>query len=297
MDPRRAYGALVEEERTETGERVPVATIFLTNRECPWHCLMCDLWTNTLEESVPTGAIPEQIRAALAGLPPARRLKLYNAGSFFDPKAIPSADLPAIAALAAPFDRVIVECHPALIGEDCFDFQDLTGGRLEVALGLETAHPEALARLNKGMTLEDFRRAAATLCGRGIPVRAFVLVGLPFVSPEQWREWCRRSVAFAFECGATAVSLIPTRAGNGALDALRESGEFRIPVLGELEGCMADGIALKDGRVFADLWDLGKLADCPSCFPERAARLRQMNLDQIIPPPVSCSACGGTPCG
>lgn len=53
---------------------------------------MCDLWTSTLPGDTPRGAIPAQIRAALAELPPARRIKLYNAGSFFDPKAIPPDD-------------------------------------------------------------------------------------------------------------------------------------------------------------------------------------------------------------
>ena len=32
-----------------TGGCVDVATLFLTNRECPFRCLMCDLWKNTLE--------------------------------------------------------------------------------------------------------------------------------------------------------------------------------------------------------------------------------------------------------
>jgi radical SAM enzyme (TIGR01210 family) len=285
----------VEEELTESGSTVPVATVFLTNRECPWRCLMCDLWINTLDHSVPAGAIPEQIRAALEALPPVRRLKLYNAGSFFDSKAIPPADFAAIATLAAPFERIVVESHPALVGEACFRFQELSGGRLEVALGLETAHPEVLARLNKGMTPEDFRRAAGSLRDHAIPVRAFVLVGLPFLSPEISREWCRRSAEFAFDCGAEAVSLIPTRAGNGALDALLETGDFALPTLGLLEDSAADAIALGRGRVFADLWDLSALAACAACFDARRARLTRMNLAQAVPPPVACSACGGTP--
>ena len=44
----RPYAFFVEEERSASGEVVPVATVFLTNRECPWRCLMCDLWKNTL---------------------------------------------------------------------------------------------------------------------------------------------------------------------------------------------------------------------------------------------------------
>src|SRR5262245_65113141 len=89
VESAQPYACLVERERTATGDVVPVATVFLTNRECPWRCLMCDLWKNTLIESVPTGSIPAQIEFALARLPPARQIKLYNSGSFFDARAVP----------------------------------------------------------------------------------------------------------------------------------------------------------------------------------------------------------------
>jgi uncharacterized Fe-S cluster-containing MiaB family protein len=112
VDAGRPYAFLTEQERAESGEIVPVSTLFLTNRECPWRCLMCDLWKNTLTETVPAGAIPAQIDFALGQLPPARHIKLYNSGSFFDPRAIPAEDHPAIAARVRHFERVIVECHP-----------------------------------------------------------------------------------------------------------------------------------------------------------------------------------------
>jgi len=255
---------------------------------------MCDLWVHTLESGTPPGAIPEQIRAALADLPAAQRLKLYNAGSFFDPRAVPPSDHRAVAALGAPFERVVVESHPALVGDSCFAFQDLLGGRLEVAMGLETAHPEVLARLNKGMTLEDFRRAAGALGARGIALRAFLLVGLPFLPRQDERAWTLASAAFAFDCGASTVSLIPTRSGNGALDALAATGDFAAPDLATLEDCAGDALALGRGRVFADLWDLSGLARCPACFDARRSRLARQNLEQRPQPEVACPACGGS---
>ena len=103
-------------------------------------------------------------------------MKLYNAGSFFDPRAVPPADDEAIGALLSPLRRVVVESHPALVGERTWRFQEQLASRgagpaLEVAMGLETAHPEALARLNKRMTLERFaaaaRQLAATACACG----------------------------------------------------------------------------------------------------------------------------------
>jgi radical SAM enzyme (TIGR01210 family) len=294
MDPRRASAALTEEEPAGAGETVSVSTIFLANRECPWRCLMCDLWRNTLTESVPAGAIPGQIQEALARLPPARWAKLYNAGSFFDPKAVPREDHRAIARLLSGFERVIVESHPALCGETTLRFRDLLDGALEVALGLETIHPEVLPRLNKRMTLEDFRRAAAFLGEAGISLRAFVLVGLPFVAPRDAVAWARRSAEFAFDCGAAVVSLIPTRSGNGAMDALEERGEFSPPDLAALEEAAALVLALRRGRSLADLWDLERFSRCGACLPARADRLRAMNLAQAVPPRVSCPSCGGS---
>jgi len=293
LDPLRPYAALVEDEMSDAGEVVPVATIFLTNRECPWRCLMCDLWKNTLEEPAPPGAIAAQIRGALASLPPARHVKLYNAGSFFDSRAIRPDEDNEIASLVRPFERVIVESHPALIGERCLRLRDRLAGRLEVALGLETVHPELLAKLNKRMSLEDFQRAAAFLQTCGISVRAFVLVGLPFLSERESVDWACRSIRFAFDCGAAVVSVIPTRSGNGALDALAQSGDFAEPLLASLESALEFGLQLGRGRVFADLWDLERFGRCAACLPARAARLREMNLSQTVRPRVACAACGG----
>src|SRR5439155_3607343 len=197
-----------------------VATLFLTNRECPFRCLMCDLWKNTLEDSVAPGQIPEQIRWGLAQLPPAQHLKLYNSGNFFDPAAIPPADYGAIAELAAPFERVIVECHPRLIGRRCKEFRGMLAGEMEVAMGLETVHPEVLPRLNKQMTLDDFTGAVRTLRADGIAVRAFILVRPPFLNDEEGLEWACRSLDYAFSLGVECCSLIPTRAGNGAMEEL-----------------------------------------------------------------------------
>ena len=293
LDPRRAYAAFAEEEPDAAGAIVSVAVVFLTNRECPWRCLMCDLWRNTLEEAVPPGAIPEQVRSALGGLPPARVLKLYNAGSFFDPRAIPAEDFEAIAALARPFERVIVEAHPSLVGDACLRFRDLAGGRLEVAMGLETVHPETLERLNKRMTLAQYDASAAFLAREGIPHRAFVLAGLPWLDEAEGLAAARATVGHAFDHGAGVVSIIPTRGGNGALDALAADGLFAEPRLSVLEDAHDLGLSLSRGRVFADLWDLERFARCPSCFPARRARLARANRTQRVLFRVSCTACGG----
>ena len=126
LDALRPQGCFLERERAESGEIVSIATVFLTNRACPWHCVYCDLWKHTTTETVPLGAIPGQIDYALSELsaPAIRQIKLYNAGSFFDPRAIPPEDFPAIAERVRGFERVIVECHPALVNDSVTRFQN-----------------------------------------------------------------------------------------------------------------------------------------------------------------------------
>lgn len=294
LDPHKPFAFLLEDECSHTGEVVPIATVFLTNRECPWRCVMCDLWKNTLLESVPAGAIRRQIVHALARLPAARQIKLYNSGSFFDSGAIPPGDYPEIASAVRPFDRVIVESHPLLIGDRCLHLRDLLRGQLEVAMGLETAHPEALKQLNKRLTLEQFAEAAERLKTDRIELRVFILVQPPFVPAEEALFWAERSIDFAFACRATAITLIPTRAGNGAMDELAGSGRFQPPELSVIEAALTYGLNRAQGRVFVDLWDVEKVPSCPECRSQRLNRLRRMNLSQQQMNGVPCASCGGT---
>jgi hypothetical protein len=295
LDPFKPHAFFLEEERAASGRIVNSATILLTNKECPWRCLMCDLWKNTTTQTVPPGAIVKQIDYALDQLGGnAEQIKLYNSGSFFDAAAIPPADYPAIARTVAFAKRVVVESHPRLVGEKAVRLRDLLSGSLEVAMGLETAHPQVLSRLNKKFELAHFSQAAGFLRNNGIAVRAFVLVKPPFMDEEAGLEWAVKSAAFALSCGATVVSLIPTRPGNGAMECLMAAGEFAPPRLSTLEKILESALNLRgDGRIFADTWDLAQFSHCSVCLEKRRQRIHAMNLSQRIPPAIDCPACGG----
>ncbi|MDL2716871.1 MAG: radical SAM protein [Acidobacteriota bacterium] len=297
VDPLRPNGFFVEDEPRPGGGTDRVATILLTDRECPWRCLMCDLWKNTLETPTPGGAIPAQIRFALERLPFANVLKLYSAGSFFDRAAIPKEDEAEIASLSRGFERVVVESHPALVGDATLRFRDLLGGpQLEVAIGLETANEEILRRLDKEMTVAQFQAAASFLLRNQISLRVFALVGLPFLRKEEWPAATRASIALSLRARARVVSLIPTRLGNGALEELHRNGHFEPPTLRDLEMALEDFLEGEEGRgpaagiVVADLWDADALEAPACCRAARIERLRSMNLLQRhLPLPLSSS--------
>jgi len=277
-----------------SGRIEEVVTIFLTNRECPFKCLMCDLWKNTTDDPVPAGAIPAQIEYALSRLPAARHIKLYNSGSFFDPHAIPLEDYRKIASLLDPFETVIVESHPAFVGKNALVFRDMLTGRLQVALGLETVHPEVLRRLNKKMTLAQFDHASRFLLSHRIDVRAFILLRPPFMTEEEGILWAGKSVDHAFATGIHTCVIIPVRGGNGALDFLARQGAFEPPDIRSVEKVLEYGIRQKKGLVFADLWDIEHFSKCDKCTIPIKKRLQFMNLYQEIPPPVHCNCTGAT---
>jgi len=289
VDPYLPYGWFNEQELSLQGAVKEVSAILLTNRECPYSCLMCDLWKHTTKETVPAGAIPAQIEFALEKLSPATHLKLFNSGSFFDPRAIPVEDYPRIASLSSEFENVLVESHTAFIGEECVEFSRILSGQLQVAIGLETVHPEILPVLNKGMSLEDFKLSVGFLQSNGISTRAFILLRPPFLSEVEGVEWACRSIDFAFACGVDVCSVIPVRAGNGALDKLALDAYFQEPAIQSLERVIEYGIGLQKGQVFADLWDLERFSRCDSCFAPRKERLNQINLTQEHMKPVECS--------
>jgi len=288
VDPFKPYGCLVEKERTYSGKVEDTGIIFLTNSECQFHCTMCDLWKNTTDTPVPSGAIHAQIQWALKKMDGVKHIKLYNSGSFFDKRAISENDYEQIASLLKSFKTVIVESHPKLINDSSLRFRDMLKPDLHIAMGLETVHPEVLKKLNKHLVVEDFSKIVNFLTNSGIMVRAFILLRPPFMSESEGVEWAEKSIDFAFDSGVECCTIIPVRGGNGAMDLLQEKGLFSPPDIHSLETVLEYGINQKSGRVFADTWDLGLFSTCDKCKDQRIKRLTEMNLSQTILPKVKC---------
>ena len=295
VDPYTAHGSLLEEERRPDGRVERALTVFLAGAECPFTCSFCDLWQWTLDGPTPPGALAAQLEGVLSSLagPVPQRLKLYTASNFFDRRAVPREDFAALARLAAPFEAVTVESHASTIGAATLDFARVLGaGRsLEVAVGLETIHPRAMAQLNKRLDLPRFDAATRLLADADIDLRVFVLLGAPHVPADESVEWTVRTVAHAVARGAAVASIIPVRGGNGEMERLRALGEFAPPTLPQLEAALDASLSLGRTVVTADLWDVERLPGCDTCRARRIERLARLNLTGSAEPGIVCDAC------
>ncbi|HEY6321882.1 MAG TPA: hypothetical protein VJA16_10020, partial [Thermoanaerobaculia bacterium] len=65
VDPWRPIAWFWETEREPGGGTVAALTVLLAGSECPFSCVFCDLWRETLDGPTPRGALPAQLRAAL----------------------------------------------------------------------------------------------------------------------------------------------------------------------------------------------------------------------------------------
>jgi archaeosine synthase beta-subunit len=303
VDPYVAHGSVLEEERRPDGKIERALTVFLTGAECPFTCSFCDLWQWTVDGPTPPGALSRQLESVLEARDrqardgvrrddrPPDRLKLYNASNFFDQRAVPSEDVLGIARLAAPFAAISVESHANTIGAKTLEFARAIPGRLEVAVGLETIHPAAAAQLNKRLDLARFDSAARFLSENGIDLRVFVLLGAPYVPVDETVAWTVRTVEYAVERGASVVSIIPVRSGNGELERLEGLGHFTPPTLLQLEESLDLSLRFTSAVVTADLWDTDRLSACEHCRPDRVERLRRVNVSGRAESRVSCGAC------
>jgi archaeosine synthase beta-subunit len=148
-----------------------------------------------------------------------------------------------------------------------------------------------MAQLNKRLELARFDAAARLLTDAGIDLRAFVLLGAPYVPVEESVTWTVRTVEHAAACGAAVVSIIPVRGGNGEMERLQALGAFTPPTLVQLESALDRCLGLGRTVVAADLWDVGLLPACEECRAPRIERLARINLTGCAQPPIACDAC------
>ena len=109
---------------------------------------------------------------------------------------------------------------------------------------------------------------------------------------EESVEWTVRTVEHAVERGASLVSIIPVRGGNGEMERLQALGHFAPPTLLQLEAALDLSLQFTSTVVTADLWDVERLPACEHCRAERVERLRRLNVGGHAEPGISCSVCG-----
>jgi hypothetical protein len=249
-NPRKRYYDFKQYLRNEFGARVaklPIDAGFT----CPNRdgtrgtggCVYCDGRGSRLRQAGALPTVTEQLRAA------AERYRRGGAGKFipyfqtFTNTYAPPERLGALWEEALAFSPDVVGLavgtRPDCVGDPVLD--RLAGcasrGRVFVELGLQTAHPATLARINRGHGWEESVDAVNRTAARGLAVVAHLILGLPGENAALMRETAR--VVARLPVAAVKIHALLVLEGT-ALAAPWRRGEVPLPSLAEYAGWAAD---------------------------------------------------------
>jgi len=121
--------------------------------------------------------------------------------------------------------------------------------RVHLELGLQSAHPATISRINRGHTYAQFEDAVRRTAARGIEVVTHVILGLPGETPAQMRETARTLAALPI-AGLKIHALLVIEGTALAADWRR--GEIPLPDLPTYAGWVADFLELLPPGVFIE---------------------------------------------
>jgi radical SAM enzyme (TIGR01210 family) len=213
--------------------------VILPTRGCAWGrragCSMCGYVYDSGE--VAPREILEGFRAALEKIGDVDYLKIFNSGSFFDPREITEEveqEIISIVNETPTIKRLQVESRPEFMHEERLErARSRLDCDLEVGIGLETTSDYIRANcINKGFTLEDFKRSASACKASDVLVKAYLLIKPPFLTEEEALKDMVASAVGAQGLGASRISFNPMNVQRGTLvDHLFHRREYRPPWL------------------------------------------------------------------
>ncbi len=283
-DSTSPFPALYYEECLFEGHPYILPMIVLRTNPCNWYtktggCLTCGYQGIAKFKGISDADILAQVDAALRHL----RLKgelpflhLTSSGSFFDQREISDAVMIAIA------QRMETEGVRVFSTESRADvvtnhdrlalFRKYYSGAISVGIGLESMD-EDIRNLCffKGVKNRTLERAISTLKDFNMNFHAYVLVGKPFLTPEEDVEDAFTALSYAIEKGGKVLLMVANIQQDTPLYALWKKGLYTLPSL------------------WAPIKVLRKLE------PGLRFRVAVKGLDKAVPPPhmfqQTCNLC------
>jgi hypothetical protein len=206
-------------------------------------CVFCDGRGSRLRQAGPLPSVTDQLTVM-------RERYLRHGAERFIPyfQTFTNTDAP-LERLRALWDEAVgfspdvvglaIGTRPDCVPNATLDLLAAYGSRVRVhlELGLQSAHPDTIARINRGHTFDQFDDAVRRAAARGIEVVAHVILGLPGETPAMMRETARALAALPI-AGLKIHALLVL--GGTALAAEWRRGDVPLPDLPTYAGWVVD---------------------------------------------------------
>jgi radical SAM enzyme (TIGR01210 family) len=245
--------AIWKEDDVIAGKRVRALSAVLRTSGCWWSrkkgCLMCG-YNVASDQTIDEEALTAQLEKLHSKYEGEELVKIYTSGSFLDANEIPITIRERLFSVFPGEPRVLFESRPEFVTPE--NLRSLPGGRVEVALGLESSNDEVLrVCIRKGFTSADYARAAETVRTHGMEVRTYLLLKPPFMTEAQALRDTISSALYARSRSDT-ISVNPVNVQAGTeVEALWRKGNYRPPCLWTLVEVLKASKGGTDVRVFS----------------------------------------------
>ncbi|MGD0057409.1 MAG: archaeosine biosynthesis radical SAM protein RaSEA [Methanomassiliicoccales archaeon] len=245
--------AVWKEEDVIEGRRVKAFVTILRTTGCWWSrergCTMCG-YNLASEEHIGLQELRMQLEKVLTSYSGEEMVKIYNSGSFLDPREIPLEFRQDILNKFEKARRILFETRPEFVTEETLN--QFPADRISVAIGLESGNDDVLKScIRKGLTVDQYVTAAKLLNRKRIPLRTYLLLKPPFLTERQAVEDAKRSASFASRL-SESVSINPLNVQKGTLvEELWRRGDYRPPWLWSLVEVLKSRKGCNESRIFS----------------------------------------------
>lgn len=291
---RRFVNQWVEAEALD-GEEVRAFVLILKTRGCYWAdvkgCSMCGYAKDTLGRSATPEELAHQLEEAIGRYRGEPYVKVYTSGSFLDDREVdPESQRRIVGAFAGKARRFLFETLPEFATpENLAPLSEVFPGEIEVALGLESANADVLARLiNKGSTPQEYFDAGDRVRAAGMKAKAYLLLKPPYLGEGEAIADVVASVGAA-QPHFDAMSINPVHIQNGTVvEWLYHRRRYRPPWLWSVVEALIDGAERRGSARLVSFPTAGGLArgphNCGRCDRRVLAAIQRASLTQEFDP-------------
>lgn len=272
-------------------EIIDAFVIILKTKGCSWAresgCTMCGYFNDSALKEVADEDLLAQFHAAMKSYSDESVVKIFTSGSFFDSEEIkPIVRDTILQDLSKKTEKIAVESRPEFITEDILldCSPHVSGTRLEVGIGLESAHDSIRSfNINKGFSFKDYQNAADLLHEHHHLVKTYLLVKPPFLSENQAIHDAIDSIQKIIDITDT-ISLNPTNVQKTTLvEYLWKRQYYRPPWLWSIIDILEKASKIGDKRLQCDIAGGGSKRgphNCRKCDKQVLKAIRRFSLTQ-----------------
>ena len=234
-------------------------------------------------------------------------VKLYNSGSFLDPKEIPVESQKSIVSKIAKFDHIkefIIECLPEIINMQIDVLQELleifNNRPIYIGVGLESTNTYILrSYVNKPFTFENqFLKCVKNTKKIGAHVKAYLLLKPPFLTEQEAIDDAINSIKDTFEksdCKIASLNPVCVHADT-LVDLLWKKKEYSPPWLWSVLEVLKQGEKYKpqDGKLICEVMAGGLERgphNCGQCDARVLKEIEYYSLNQKFSPALNSLTC------